>query len=192
MLEGKFKSERKPVSRVRLRLNELNDSKYIPNDCTFESIINAYLYKTRQKTIENLVVEVCQLSADSEIDELDEIDEWNSSNEKEDVSISYTPLDAFVKCNGLAVLAERLPIMVPFIHEPLLSINDKDQRYSSNETNSSLAKTSPDFVDYVIMNDTDEPFDDDMYIIGGKLPVLQFDSTTLLVTSFLDKSSDNE
>ncbi len=159
------------MPKVRLRLNALSETKYIPNECKFESLINAYLYKTKQKTIDNMVIEVCQLSCsdESDVDDLDEIDEWSMLHDDDEASISYTPLDAFVKCNGLHVLAERLPIMVPFMHEPLLSVNDKDQRYNTNEAGSSLAKTSPDFVDYVIMNDTDEPFDDDLYVIGGKL-----------------------
>jgi hypothetical protein len=155
------------MSSVRLKLNALSDCKYIPNECPFEDLINAYLYKTKEKTVANMVIELCTLSSAEveQVNELDEIEDWCRRDTTE--SISYTPLDAFVKCNGLIVLAERLPIIIPFIHEPLLNISDKDQRFNSNENSSNLAKTSPDFVDYVIMNDTDEPFDDDIYVIGG-------------------------
>lgn len=76
-----------------------------------------------------------------------------------------TPLDAFVKCDGLIVLAERLPILMPFIHEPLLNVTDKDRLLNSqlDGQSSQQPKTSPDFVDYVIMNESDGPFVDEMY-----------------------------
>ena len=94
-----------------------------------------------------------------------------------------TPLDAFVRCDGLIALAECLPTLMPFIHEPLLNITDKDKASatsasssSGHAADSSLPKTSPDFVDYVITNsqnqnsssnnnnnESDEPFADDMY-----------------------------
>lgn len=77
-----------------------------------------------------------------------------------------TPLDAFVKCDGLIVLAERLPVLMPFIHEPLLNVTDKDRLLNSQldgQSGSQQPKTSPDFVDYVIMNESDGPFVDEMY-----------------------------
>ena len=49
---------------------------------------------------------------------------------------------------------------MPFIHEPLLNVTDKDKASQFNEQ---APKTSPDFVDYVIMNESDEPFADDLY-----------------------------
>lgn len=44
----------------------------------------------------------------------------------------------------------------------MLNITEKDRNQISNENNSG-SKTSPDFVDYVIMNESDEPFVDDIY-----------------------------
>lgn len=87
-----------------------------------------------------------------------------------------TPLDAFVKCDGLIVLAERLPILMPFIHEPLLNVTDKDRLLNSQldgQSGSQQPKTSPDFVDYVIMNESDGPFVDEMY---NEMPI----STTVI------------
>ena len=91
-----------------------------------------------------------------------EMDEESLSNcDLGDLSeLSSTPLDAFVKCDGLIVLAECLPTLMPFIHEPLLNITDKDKASQFSEQ---APKTSPDFVDYVIMNESDEPFVDDLY-----------------------------
>ena len=62
----------------------------------------------------------------------------------------------------MITLAERLPILMPFIQEPLLNITEKDRCQVSGE-NCASSKTSPDFVDYVIMNESDEPFVDDIY-----------------------------
>lgn len=67
-------------------------------------------------------------------------------------------------------------MLMPFIREPLLTITDKDRSVDSsgNKLANALAggsqlaqqlpKISPDFVDYVIMNESDVgPFMDDMY-----------------------------
>lgn len=101
-------------------------------------------------------------------DEDEEGEEDEEAEEEEDETVNdeiVTPLDAFVKCDGLIVLAERLPILMPFIHEPLLNVTDKDRLLNNqlDGQSSQQPKTSPDFVDYVIMNESDGPFVDDMY-----------------------------
>ena len=109
-------------------------------------------------------------SAGGEDDEGEEEEEAEEeeAEEEDDETVNdeiVTPLDAFVKCDGLIVLAERLPILMPFIHEPLLNVTDKDRLLNSqlDGQSSQQPKTSPDFVDYVIMNESDGPFVDDMY-----------------------------
>jgi hypothetical protein len=65
---------------------------------------------------------------------------------------------------------------MPFIREPLLNITDKDRLLSSqsNDQPAGGSKTSPDFVDYVIMaNESDEPFVDDY----NEMPVTSSNTT---------------
>ena len=68
-------------------------------------------------------------------------EDLDTSNEL--LMFSSTPLDAFVKCDGLIVLAECLPTLMPFIHEPLLNVTDKDKTSPFDEQ---ASKTSPYFV----------------------------------------------
>ena len=114
----------------------------------------------------------------------------------DDKKLAIAPLDAFVKCDGLVVLAECLPSLMPYIHEPLLNVTDKDRASSTansggasaggggstssagsaniananvEQSASSSTKTAPDFVDYVLMNESDEPFVDEMGYGGNEM-----------------------
>jgi len=131
----------------------------LPNDMSLEKILGLYLSKTKQSYVQDLELNI-QLSTGND-------DYYHLHHQKNNFNLDEinkfvpsSPLDEFVKCDGLTILAERLPIFMPFIHEPLLSVTDKDRISASFEH---ISKTSPDFVDYVIMNESDEPFVDDIY-----------------------------
>jgi baculoviral IAP repeat-containing protein 6 len=126
---------------------------------SLEKILGLYLSKTKQSYVQDLELNI-QLSTGND-------DYYHLHHQKNNFNLDEinkfvpsSPLDEFVKCDGLTILAERLPIFMPFIHEPLLSVTDKDRISASFEH---ISKTSPDFVDYVIMNESDEPFVDDIY-----------------------------
>ena len=128
----------------------------LPGDMTLLNVLRLYLSQYRGSSIKNFTL-IVQLN--------EEDNESAMTNREYEEMVNYvlsTPLDEFVKCDGLTTLAERLPILMPFIQEPLLNITEKDKCPSGNEQ-SGNSKTSPDFVDYVIMNESDEPFVDDIY-----------------------------
>ena len=126
----------------------INKSNYIiPNDLSFEKIIDFYSHMSGVNHVNSLDIQV-------------NFDEFPDSSHVSLVKSKFTsPLETFVKYNGLTILAEKLPILMPFIHEPFLNITDNDRATSQTEQ----PKTSPDFVDYVIMNESDGPFADEMY-----------------------------
>ena len=166
--------------KLKLFSKELSTDKYIPNDCTLAHIVNAYLSKTNEKNVHNLTLFVKFINNQSEENEFKEIYHLNEQQDHLSNTVTQTPLDAFVKCDGLVVLAERLPLVMPFIHEPLLNVTDKDRMASNGLTGGSAGandpKTSSDFVEYVIMNESDEPFDDDIY---GEMPLSTNQQTNL-------------
>lgn len=128
----------------------------LPGDMTLLNVLRLYLSQCRDNSIKDFTL-IVQLNEEDNESAM-------TSREYEDMAsyVMSTPLDEFVKCDGLTTLAERLPILMPFIQEPLLNITEKDKCPSGNEQ-SGNSKTSPDFVDYVIMNESDEPFVDDIY-----------------------------
>jgi hypothetical protein len=179
------------IPKIRLFIKEQNGREiFVPNEYTLGKALNIYLNQTKQRKVQGLTMTVhffhnnndnqCDLDNFISTSSNDnEYDEFNNNNNNSEIEPMSTPLDAFVKCDGLIVLADRLSILMPFIHEPLLSVTEKD-RLSSNMSSSGhnipglgglsssgitdqIPKTSPDFVDYVIMNESDEPFVDDMY-----------------------------
>ena len=127
----------------------------VQSDWTLAKVLSIYLIKSKDELpVKDLTLILGDSSGVTELirpEELEKIESFMPSS----------PLDEFVKCGGLTVLADRLPVLIPFIHEPLLSITDKDRLHANNQSMNS--KTSPDFVDYVIMNESDEPFIDDIY-----------------------------
>ena len=163
------------MPKIKLLLKDPSgrgDELAIPSDYSLAKVLRMHLAKSSQSTTHCLSLSVhssCTSGEDeaatkqpsdaADLSELDDDDEQLS-----------TPLDAFVQCDGLIMLAECLPTLMPFIHEPLLNITDKDKLAASQSSSDQPPKTSPDFVDYVIMNESDEPFPfDDMYndIQGG-------------------------
>ena len=181
-----FKNNSSPLQYPKLKLfsKELSNDKYIPIDCTLAHIVNTYLNKSNEKTVHNLTLFVKFITGPHEDFEFKELYQLNEQQEQVANTVAQTPLDAFVKYDGLVVLAERLPLVMPFIHEPLLNVTDKDRMGGAGGTgmsatssaNNDNPKTSSDFVEYVIMNESDEPFDDDIY---GEIPLSTNQQTNL-------------
>ena len=189
-----FSLTSKPSMPVRLCLLDpvTGREKLIPNDYTLESVYNVYLKRLEEAGKSELTSEHdLTLSVYSGGDSHHELLVQEASKDAQDMLSS--PLDAFVSCGGLMVLAERLPVLMPFIREPLLTVTDKD-RSGANGVDSKanganqpsqyqqqMPKISPDFVDYVIMNESDAgPFIDDMY---NEMPI---QTTTTAMTANLN------
>lgn len=156
------------MPRVKLYLKEANgNERLIRSEYTLGKVLHLYLSKSKQKSVQDLTL-IVQLAYNNQTENNENTDsDSDSETYNDDYYQIPTPLDAFVKCDGLIVLAERLPILMPFIHEPLLNVTDKDRllnsQYCTDSQQSQQPKTSPDFVDYVIMNESDGPFVDEMY-----------------------------
>lgn len=154
-------------SKLRLFL-KVSESREIllPNEMSLWNVLRLFLSQSKSDFVRDLTLTI-QLT-DGVLSESSTESGMTSENITPEIyehlnsyAIS-SPLDEFVKSGGLITLAERLPILMPFIQEPLLNITEKDRNQVANENNAS-SKTSPDFVDYVIMNESDEPFVDDIY-----------------------------
>lgn len=160
------------LPRIKLYLKE-HDGRERPlrNEYSLNRVLDLYLTKSNRKVVQDLTL-VVKLSYDSEHSSGVDLTDVEATGTSATTNFISSPLDAFVKCDGLIVLAERLPILMPFIHEPLLNVTDKDRM---NSQLSDQPKTSPDFVDYVIMNESDGPFVDEMY---NEIPISSQSSAT--------------
>jgi ubiquitin-protein ligase len=166
-------------SKLRVFLKDPVDhkEKLIPNEYTLERVYNIYLKKCEEARIDQQIEQdlnlIVNLNAEDPAEAHYEILLDNQEDDAEEDLIGSS-LSAFVNCNGLIVLAERLPTLMPFIREPLLTITDRDRNQDSSgsgggksssliQQQQQIPKISPDFVDYVIMNESDGPFIEDMY-----------------------------
>ena len=96
----------------------------LPGDMTLWNVLRLYLSQTRAEFVRDLTLSI-QLSGDGgiggEVVNVDSEKGMVSESigvEEFEMLNSYvisTPLDEFVKCDGLITLAERLPILMPFI-----------------------------------------------------------------------------
>jgi hypothetical protein len=181
-------------STVRLCIRDpvTDNEKLIPNEYTLEMVYNMYLKRLEEASnVEvddhDLILNV-HLNADANFAHFETFICNTNEEDDENSNLLGSPLEAFVNCNGLIVLAERLPVLMPFIREPLLTITDKDRTTGGSDGKSNgaggqssqyqqqMPKISPDFVDYVIMNESDGgPFIDDMY---NEMPI-QTTTTTM-------------
>lgn len=99
----------------------------LPNDMTLWNVLRLYLSQTSAQFVRDLTLTV-QLTDGNGIQETagDGIVSDTISTEDFEMLNSYaisSPLDEFVKCDGLITLAERLPILMPFIQVNFGSIN---------------------------------------------------------------------
>jgi baculoviral IAP repeat-containing protein 6 len=167
----KFESKSQKFNLALPKLKLYLDDVCIASEYTLSKVLSIHLAKTKAKVAHDLTLTVHYnhnfdeefLLVSREESSCSSSSSSSSSGSVDEEILDFsTPLDAFVKCDGLIVLAECLPTLMPFIHEPLLNITDKDKASHYSEY-SQAPKTSPDFVDYVIMNESDEPFVDDLY-----------------------------
>jgi hypothetical protein len=210
---GSPSNSNKTAAVIRLSLEDpvTGGEKLIPNEYTLELVYNMYLKrveearslsKSNEDDSHDLTLIVHQLGPDDHVSHADMLlfNLMDSDHDEPASNLLGSPLEAFVNCNGLIVLAERLPVLMPFIREPLLTITDKDRSGGSGSSDSAgksngqssaagsqfqqqLPKISPDFVDYVIMNESDGgPFIDDMY---NEMPIQT--TTTTMTTSLNGK-----
>jgi hypothetical protein len=181
--------------------------KPLADDCSLAQALDVYLTQTGRQVEHDVGLVLRSCEYDEEVEERS-----RGGDSFDDKKLAIAPLDAFVKCDGLVVLAECLPSLMPYIHEPLLNVTDKDRSTSANgaggaagggsggnsgggESTSSAgsgnngggagtnadqtaAKTAPDFVDYVLMNESDEPFVDEMGYGGSEMTMATSNSVS--------------
>ncbi len=103
--------------RLFLKVSEKREI-CLPSDMTLWNVLRLYLSQTKAEFVRDLTLSV-QLSDNSGGAGGDEavVSESIGAEEFERLNsyVISSPLDEFVKCDGLITLAERLPILMPFI-----------------------------------------------------------------------------
>lgn len=104
-------------SKLKLLLRIDNREISLPNDMTLWNVLRLYLSQTKKRFVRDLTL-IVQLNDGSTSEQSENFQTESMNAEDFELLNNYvisSPLDEFVKYDGLITLSERLPILMPFI-----------------------------------------------------------------------------